>query len=740
MTKATPIARSRELVLVASIGVLALLLRLYQLSGKSLWLDEVSTARAAHANTLGEVVAQTQAYVNQMPFFYFFTWFLRPFGDGEFILRLPAVVAGVLTVLVVYVLAKSLYGVRAALVASLLTAVLPYAVWYSQEARNYTLLMFLTTTQMYFAYRCVKHRRLVDWFGLAALTTLNLYTHYLAFLATAAVVVYVSLALLTELLSGTSIRARVTAVSALFVIALAAAIVPWRPALRVVLPQSKLHPLEAMAVLIALLGVVVVLGFLLRGRLLQIGHAKPQVTRQIALAAGAAGLVVLAYLPWLPTFRAVFTRTDLESIHLGHSLGFNDVVDLLARLDLSGLLIAALGLGLVALLVEFRRWPSEATLLLAWLAVPTLLFLRSSGPDVVAIDRRYLAFLIPAALIAIGVGVDWGARVFELMVERVKSKNWPNVPRPATLATLVLVALLLIQTLPALAASYRTPKDDWRAAAEHIASASPPGSVVLAVGDYTDWTVLCLDYYFHRLKAPIQVIDGRLVNADVAAQLASGTSTVWGAVVFPSLDQQALLERPSDVNTEFVDVTGHIHVVRAAAGGLSAMDQARTLLRWEAAVMPQFGALAKVLDLYSGNAQLGPNLLPDPAAAGWSVQPGVHVEAGSLTFAPSAATGELNATGSVAVQPGDIYVVSFEWRNAALNGSQKVFVSVFDEKGSTVSIFPTGDGYPCARSDTWTRSYFAFDAPAGAALVAVVLRVNGSGTAEFRNVQLASVV
>jgi len=738
VTNLTPKARSRELVPVAAIGVLALVLRLYQLAGRSLWLDEVTTARAAHANTLGEVVGQAQAYVNQMPFFYFFAWFLRSFGDSEFILRLPPLIAGVLTVLAVYVLGRSLYGVRAALVASLMTAVLPYAVWYSQEARNYTLFMFLTTTQMYFAYRCVKRGSVADWLGLAVLTTLNLYTHYLAIVATAAMVAYVSLSLLSHVLSGTSTRVKVTAASALIVVALAAATVPWRPVLRVVLVQSKLYPLRAAVVVTFILGAVVVLGFLLRKSLLRIVHAKPHVIRQVTLAFGAAVLVVLAYLPWLPTLRRVFTRPDLETIHLGHSLNLNDIVVLLANIDLSGWMLAAFGLGLAAALVHlFRGRVAESSLLLAWLVVPTLIMVRSSGPDVVAINVRYLAFLIPAAMIAIGAGVDWAAHGIELAVERGRSRNWPTVPLPGTLATFGLVALLLIHTLPALAASYRTPKEDWRGTAERIVAASPAGSVVIAVGDSPDWTVLCLDYYFHRLNSAIPVIDGRLVNADIAAQLGSGTSTVWGVVIFPSPDQQALLDRPSDVKTDFVDVTGHIHVVRAAAAGLSAVDQARTLLHWEAPVMPQFGALAKVLDLYTGTATLGPNLLPAPAGGGWSLQPGVSVEAGALSFTPSAANSELNATATIPFEPGGTYAVSIEWKNAALNGSQKVYLIVFDRKASPVSVFPTGDGYECRKSDNWTRSYFAFYAPAGTTYVALNLRVSGNGTAQFRNVLLA---
>jgi hypothetical protein len=80
-----PLALSLDLVLLATIGVLALGLRLYQLSGRSLWLDEIFQPHWAHVNTIQDLVAESGANVNQMPLSYVPTWLLRPWGDDEFI-------------------------------------------------------------------------------------------------------------------------------------------------------------------------------------------------------------------------------------------------------------------------------------------------------------------------------------------------------------------------------------------------------------------------------------------------------------------------------------------------------------------------------------------------------------------------------------------------------------------------------------------------------------------------------
>ena len=686
-----------------------------------------------------------------MPLYYIFTWLLRPWGDGEFILRLPSAVAGTLTVLAVYLLGRRLFGTRMGLVSALLTALLPYAVWYSQEARNYALFMLLTTMQMYFAFTAIKRGRVIDWLGLALFTTLNLYTHYVAFLPTAAIALYISLWLLVDVLRSASNRVRIATVSALLVLAVAAALVPWRQVLRAAyvgardsLIVAKFHPWTILVLGAMSVAVVVVIGLLLRKRLHAAQGRMPAVTKRLALAAGAAALVAIAYLPWIPSLRVALSRPDVTigTIHLSRAPDLTDVLGVLERLGFSGFMLAAFCIGLIALVACFFRGSAlESTLLLSWLAVPLFLLLRAAGPSLVAINTRYVAFLIPAAMLAIGVAVEVGARGVESLVRRGWPRGWSKIPFPAAVASLPVIALLLVQALPALAVSYQVPKEDWRAAAEHIAASSRPGSVVMAVGNYYPWSLLCFDYYLHRLHSSVAVVDGLQVNSDVAASFADSNAKVWGVIIFPSDDQLAWLKRPSEERIDFVDVTGHIYLVQAADQSLSTIAQARTLLRWEMQLQPELSASVKLLDLYAGNAQLGPNLVPDPtvapSAAKWSFDAGVRTDTEGLVFTPGAAMPEVNATFTTPLDTGEAYAVSFEWLNPSLNGSQKVYVMAVDRLGHPVDIFPSGSGFACGHADSWTRSYFAFSVPRGTYVVSLILRVSGSGTAVFRHLQMS---
>ena len=688
-----------------------------------------------------------------MPLYYIFTWLLRPWGDGEFILRLPSAVAGTLTVLAVYLLGRRLFGTRVGLVSSLLAALLPYALWYSQEARNYALFMLLTTLQMYFAFTALKRGRVIDWLGLALLTTLNLYTHYVAFLPTAAIAVYISGWLLVDVLRSASNRVRIATVSALLLLAVVAVLVPWRQVLRAAyvgarnaLILARLHSGIVLTLAAVLVAIVVVAGVLFRKRLQTAVGRMPAVAKRLALAAGAAALVAIAYAPWLPSLRVAISRPDVTigTIQLSRTPGLADVFGVLERLGFSGFMLAALCIGLITVVAwSFQGRAAESTLLLSWLGVPLLLLLRAAGPSLVAINLRYVAFLIPAAVLVSGVAVEVGARGLAWLIRRGWPKGWSKVRFPAAVASLPVVALLLVQALPALAAYYQVPKEDWRGAAEHMTASSPPGSAVIAVGNYYTWSLICFDYYFNRLHSSIAVVDGTQVNSDVAASLANSNAKVWGVIIFPSDAQLAWLKRPGEEKIDFVDVTGHIYLVQATDQGLSTIAQAKTLLRWEMQLQPELSASAKLLDLYTGNAQLGPNLVPDPtvatSAAKWSFDAGVRPDPDGLTFTPSAAMPELNATFTTALDTGESYAVSFEWLNPYLNGSQNVYVMAVDRLGHPIYIFPSGSGYACGHSSSWTRSYFAFSVPQGTYVTSLILRVSGSGTAVFRNLQISHI-
>lgn len=157
----------------ALLALLALLVRLPGM-GESLWYDETFTVSLARL-PLDRMFVAIQSDVHP-PLWYMVEWLAgRVLGWSEIAVRTPALLFGVLSVLLVYRLAKSIHqNERAAFVAALIAALLPGALYYSNEARGYTLLVcaILGAT-----IGLIENRK---WLFAGALI-LAMYTHNLAF-------------------------------------------------------------------------------------------------------------------------------------------------------------------------------------------------------------------------------------------------------------------------------------------------------------------------------------------------------------------------------------------------------------------------------------------------------------------------------------------------------------------------------------------------------------------------------
>lgn len=125
-------------------------LRLWSLDGKGLSYDEAATALMARA-TLAEIITfHWHAAFEHPPFWQLFmhTWSLS-FGQSEFALRLPSVLAGTIALPLVWQLTKRTgLSSETALTAALLTATAPILVYYSQEARMYALVVALALASL----------------------------------------------------------------------------------------------------------------------------------------------------------------------------------------------------------------------------------------------------------------------------------------------------------------------------------------------------------------------------------------------------------------------------------------------------------------------------------------------------------------------------------------------------------------------------------------------------------------
>jgi len=136
--------------------------------------------------TWGDMLASMALSEPHPPLYYFFQKLWIPLaGDSEFALRWPSVLGGVLTTALTWPLARRWIGRRAAGVAMLLTALSPFLVWFSQDARMYTPLTALALAALWHTWRGARHGRTRDWIVAGLLWEIALFTHYFAAFALA---------------------------------------------------------------------------------------------------------------------------------------------------------------------------------------------------------------------------------------------------------------------------------------------------------------------------------------------------------------------------------------------------------------------------------------------------------------------------------------------------------------------------------------------------------------------------
>jgi mannosyltransferase len=165
--------RSERLILVALVAAAAAL-RFTRIGHQSFWLDESYTVDLVQ-RPFGDMLSGVASDESTPPLYYVLAWLWeKVFGHGEAGLRSLSAVFGTLTVPVAWRAAREWFdSPRAGLVAAALVAFNPFFVWYSQEARSYSLLVLMTALTLLFLAR-----RSYGWWALTA--ALALCTHYFA--------------------------------------------------------------------------------------------------------------------------------------------------------------------------------------------------------------------------------------------------------------------------------------------------------------------------------------------------------------------------------------------------------------------------------------------------------------------------------------------------------------------------------------------------------------------------------
>ena len=172
--------RDRDVYVVGGLSAVAAVLRFPTLGGQSLWYDETVTASLVRL-PFGELLRALPDSETAPPLYYVLAWiWTHVFGSSDVALRSFSALIGILVVPAAYLAARALVSRRAGILVALFATVSPLLVWYSQEARAYSLLLLLSTLSLYgFArvWEAPSRRRVLFW---GAVSCLAVVTYYFA--------------------------------------------------------------------------------------------------------------------------------------------------------------------------------------------------------------------------------------------------------------------------------------------------------------------------------------------------------------------------------------------------------------------------------------------------------------------------------------------------------------------------------------------------------------------------------
>jgi len=164
-------------VLLISV-VIAFLLRMLFIDSQSLWIDEVATYDQISKESILAVYKTIMVNEGHIGPLYHIVihLFSLIFGTAEWALRLPSAIFGTISVYLIFLITKETFGNKSASIASVFFALSPIHIWYSQEARMYSLWIMLILLHVTIFLWTFKKSSLLRWVILTIVSALSVWT------------------------------------------------------------------------------------------------------------------------------------------------------------------------------------------------------------------------------------------------------------------------------------------------------------------------------------------------------------------------------------------------------------------------------------------------------------------------------------------------------------------------------------------------------------------------------------
>ncbi len=157
---------SRYLPVATLLAILiAFAARFHDLDAQSLWNDEGNSLRLAQRSP-ADLIDAAGRDIHPPGYYLALKGWIALAGESEFSLRALSAFAGVIAVAATMALGRALFSRAPAIIAGLLVALSPFAVYYSQETRMYAPLAMLSVLSMWvFAQSLTPKSPPITWRG-----------------------------------------------------------------------------------------------------------------------------------------------------------------------------------------------------------------------------------------------------------------------------------------------------------------------------------------------------------------------------------------------------------------------------------------------------------------------------------------------------------------------------------------------------------------------------------------------
>ena len=538
---------SRLLLLV--ILLLAFALRVYALGSQSLWYDEAVTAQVAQQG-LAELARWTADDI-QPPLYYALTagW-VRLDGVSEWALRFPSAVYGVLMVALAWALARRLFGRIGGGLAALLAALHPLWIYYSQEARMYTLLTALGMLAGYALLRVLaagrrggRTTRLAWWATLVVAAVALFYTHYFAVFLLAAFALYFLFSLARADLERRRLLVEGVAAALLII----AAYLPWLPNALRRFGEDASYWQGALKLNEAVRHIAISFS---TGETVLEQQAIP-----LAWAVAALAALCLAALVWAG-FREHRTAAQRDATPDVRRAGGAEAPNANRRHTLHASRFTL-------------PWSTLFVVLYLLAPIAAILLLSTGNPK---FNPRYLMLASPGLVLLLAGGISLPFRPSSTITRSPLPIN--HFSRLLSLLALAVLLLIFGYATRNWFADPAFTKDDWRGAVNYVKSnLQPDEAVVLVSGHaYPAWRYYAPDVEPLRLPA-IETLDvNAVLDLGAAGALNEGLAGRRGAWLVQWQDE---VVDPTGVTPYLLDTAGDEQPVAASFWGLGSPQHYR---------------------------------------------------------------------------------------------------------------------------------------------------------------------